>query len=403
MAIVIADPFLPAADHECPIAHAIRAIEGLGESWFINWVVRGSIYDPSMGGDTYHQNWRLFGAMERYLSVQQICHAADTLNSYCDSILADILDANPADWENLKTFFGKQSTLERTSERLRSHRQNGARTALRDGIGPYWHPESDVICELRNKLVHQGGSDPDRKVQQEIDSKNGNWCIIQPDDLVPGVIPVSYSEDDLAVNAQTGYWACRHVQSHIHSMDQNLCARFSLKRVRYRARNLKYGGSSSLGGISLPPGAPLPSSPPPRDVNTAPKTPAINPDYSMITSEKEIACARARMRLRDQLDEFIRRYCEDAGVEIYGVSGGMPGSVLSHTIRGHDLSVIYSLRPADRSHDREELIEVRIREFDFEPLMTIFGTNSQMRDYKSSSFTTDAAEYLKACIDRTLR
>lgn len=341
--------------------------------------------------------------MERYLSVQQICHAADTLNSYCDSILAEILEASPAEWENVKALFGKQSSLEKTLPRLRSHQQTGARKALRDGIGPYWHPESDVICELRNKLVHQGGRDSDRKVQQEIESKNGSWCIIQPDDLPAGVIPISYSGDDLVVDAQTGYWACRHVQNHIHGMDQNLCARFSLKRMRYRPRNLKYGGSSSREGVSLFPGVPLPSSRPPQNVNPPPKTPSINPDYSMINSEKEIACAQARMRLREQLDQLVRKYCEDAGVEIYGVSGGMPGSVLSHTIRGHDLSLIYSLRPADKSHEREEIVEVRIREIGFEPLLTIFGTNSQMRDYNSSSLTTDAVEYLKTCIDRTLR
>ena len=151
------------------------------------------------------------------------------------------------------------------------------------------------------------------------------------------------------------------------------------------------------------PGAPLPSYPPPQNVKSPPETPPVNSDYSMINSEKEIACAQARMRLREQLDEFVRKYCEEAGVEIYGVSGGMQGSVLSNTIRGHDLSLIYSLRPADKSHEREEAVEVRIREIDFEPLMTIFGTNSQMRDYKSSSLTTDAVEYLKACIDKTLR
>ena len=123
----------------------------------------------------------------------------------------------------------------------------------------------------------------------------------------------------------------------------------------------------------------------------------------MITSEKEIACAQARMRMREQFDALVRKYCENAGITIVGISGGMPGSVLSHTIRGHDLSLIYELRPTDNSHDKKEDIEIRIREIDFEPLITIFGTSSQMRDFKTSSLTDEAIAYLKACIDKALQ
>ena len=382
--------------------HAIHALERLSESWFINWMVRGSIHDPSMGGTEHHPNWRFFGAMESYLSVQQVCHAADTLNSYCESILGDILHANPTEWGSVKAYL-KRPDVTSAVERLRAHRQSGVREALRDGIGSFWSPESDVICVLRNKLVHQRGHDPQREVENEIKQKNGQWCIVYPVDLPENVIPIAYNGDTLVVDAKTGHWACRHVQNHIHLMDQNLCARFALIRERYRPKSLKFSGVSRHQGFPLPPGTPLPSLRPAPNAESTPLTPSISPDYTMITSEKEIACAQARMRMREQFDALVRKYCENAGITIVGISGGMPGSVLSHTIRGHDLSLIYELRPTDNSHDKKEDIEIRIREIDFEPLITIFGISSQMRDFKTSSLTDEAIEYLKACIDNALQ
>ena len=249
-----------------------------------------------MGGTQRHENWRFFGAMERYLSVQQVCHAADTLTSYCDSILAEILQACPAEWENVKALLKRRDVGEAIS-RLQNHRQTGSREALRDGVGCFWSPESAVIAVLRTKLVHQGGRDTNRDVEREINSKNGQWCVVYPVDLPRNVIPIAYSGDELVIDAQTGFWACRHVQNHIHLMDQNLCSRFLLGRERYRPRSLKFSGFPARQTLPLPPGTPLPSSPPEAHTNSAPPTPAINPDYTMITSEKEILCAKARMRL----------------------------------------------------------------------------------------------------------
>ena len=382
--------------------HAINALDRLSESWFINWMVRNSIHDPSIGGSGHHPNWRLFGAMESYLSIQQVCHDADTLNSYCESILGDILHANPNEWGHVKTYL-KCGNVTNAVERLRAHRQFGVREALRDGINSSWSPESDVICVLRNKLVHQRGYDPQREVEGEIKEKNGQWCDIHPVDLPENVIPIAYNGDNLVVDAQTAYWACRHVQNHIHLMDQNLCARFSLAKERYRPKNLKFSGISGRQSFPLPPGTPLPSSRPAPNAESIPETPLINPDYTMITSEKEITCAKARSRMRERFNVLVREYCEEARVAIVGFSGGMPGSVLSHTIRGHDLSLIYELQPNDRSHDKKERIEIRIRETNFEPLITVFGTSSQMRDFKASSLTDDAIEYLKTCIDKAIQ
>lgn len=383
-------------------SHAILGMERLSDSWFINWMVRGSIHDPSMGGTNHHPNWRFFGAMERYLSVQQICHAADVLNSYCDSVLADILHVAPNEWDNVKLILSRKDVSDAIN-RLRNHRQSGTREALRDGIQCFWSPESDVICVLRNKLVHQGGNDPNREVESMIASKNGQRCPVYPVDLPPDVIPIAYTGNDLDVDARTGLWACRHVQNHIHLMDQNLSGRFKLPTDRYRPRSLKYSGRSDHRTLPSPPGTPLPTTKPPFETSCAPPTPQINPDYSMIIDEKEISCAQIRMNTRNELDEFVRSYCDEAGVAITGGNGGMPGSVHSHTIRGHDLSLEYRLQPKDALQDKTENVQIRLRERDFVPFLTIFGNSTQMRDFDLPAELEEALEYLKACIDRSLQ
>ena len=382
--------------------HAILSMERLSDSWFINWIVRGSIHDPSMGGSDHHLNWRFFGAMERYLSVQQVCHAADALNSYCDSVLAEILQVAPSEWDNVKTIL-KRKDIADAINCLQSHRQSGAREALRDRIQCFWSPESDVICVLRNKLVHQGGNDPKREVDGMITSKNGQWCPVSPVDLPAGVIPIAYDGDDLVIDAQTGFWACRHVQNHIHLMDQNLSHRYRLATARYRPRSLKYSSRSNHHSLPSPPGTPLPTSKPPMVVRCAPPTPQINPDYFMITDQKEVSCAQARLKTRNDLDGFVRKYCDEAGVEITGVNGGMPGSVHAHTIRGHDLSLEYQLQPRGALEGKKERVQVRIRERELEPFLTIFSNSTQMRDFYLPKAHDDAIEYLKTCIDRALQ
>ncbi len=93
--------------------HAIRTIEGLSSSWFINWILRGSIHDPALGGSEHHQNWRVFGAMEWYLSERQISHAGDSLNTYCQLILAEILQRSEPAWDEVK------SVLQKTGSKTR--------------------------------------------------------------------------------------------------------------------------------------------------------------------------------------------------------------------------------------------------------------------------------------------
>lgn len=385
-----------------PSCHQVLAIERLRESWFINWMVRGSLHDPSMGGSSHHPNWRFFSAMEQYLSVQQICHAGDTLNSYCDSILADILHASPSEWTNVKTLL-RRTDLQDTIDRLRNHRQLGAREALRDGITTFWSPESDVIIALRNKLVHQGGHDKDREVEKMIASKNGQWCSIYPMDLPKDVVPIAYSGDDLVVDAQTGAWACRHVQNHIHIMDQSLCHRFSLPTMRQRSRSLNFTWHSDQRTLPFPPGTPLPTAGPPNRQYVVVEVPLVNPDYSQLMDEQEIGCAQTRVKARDDLDRAVRAYCEEQNVALVGGFGGAPGSLFSNTMRFHDLNLIYKLQEKDSTGSKSHLVEIRVRERDFKPFLTVFGHNSQMKDFSLPEGFDAGLEYAKACIDKALQ
>ncbi len=166
--------------------HAGRALERLMESHVVNGFIRS---DAARNDGVYPGcspvNLEYNDALEFYLGSLQVCHAADTLNSYCQSILSDILATTPGAWNDVRKFFRRQTSSEEMIELLRNYRapDGEVRPAIRDGLQCYWSPESDVIIRMRNKFVHQNGYDPGRDVDREIRSKNDQWCIIFPVDV----------------------------------------------------------------------------------------------------------------------------------------------------------------------------------------------------------------------------
>ncbi|MCX6960735.1 MAG: hypothetical protein NTW91_10760, partial [Verrucomicrobia bacterium] len=293
--------------------------------------------------------------MESYLGRLQVCHSADVLNSYCQSILGEILKQDAGSHEVVKKFFPREKSTE-LSERLFLHRasDHGARRALRDGMQTYWSPESDVIVILRNKFVHQNGYDPERAVEAEIRSKGDQWSIIPPPDIQSGVIPIRYSEDHwLESNIELGTWACAHVRAHIDFMDQDLCTRFDLPRNLWRPRSVKrqYGSMSP----SIRPSIQETESPPQTsDLGNESENIALKPEVShssppaMTTqpSQKEIECAQF---MRETLSSFAQigmEYSKKINAYLVCAGSGMAGVVLNHTIRGHDLEWVMELKPS---------------------------------------------------------
>ena len=92
--------------------HAHLALQELHNVDWLNGVIRGCIWDESLGPPETHPNIRLFGEVERYLSCRQIAHAGDTFNTYCQNILAAILEAGPSQWPKVKSLLSAKTVEE---------------------------------------------------------------------------------------------------------------------------------------------------------------------------------------------------------------------------------------------------------------------------------------------------
>jgi hypothetical protein len=341
--------------------------------------------------------------MESYLGRLQVCHAADVLNSYCQSILGEILKRDAGAYELVGQFFPREKSGE-LSERLFLHRasDHGARRAIRDGFHTYWSPESDVIVILRNKFVHQSGYDPAREVEAEIRSKSDQWCIIPPTEIQPGVIPVRYSSDDwLESDLELGSWAELHVRSHIHFMDQNLCTRFDLPRNLWRSRSMKrkYGSTHS----SASPPVPQTSQPLQMSGSDA-KSDADSVETPPMTTrptQKEIDCSHFMRNTFSSFGQMGMDYAKQIGANFISSGEGMPGVILNHTIRGHDLEWEIELKASENDTEKSEFVRFRMRESDFDPFMTIWGTSSMMKDFPKDDIPEKAKRYLEECIEKT--
>jgi hypothetical protein len=393
--------------------HSIHAQMALGElfdAYFINKFIRSDASHIDSTCPPGHSNHRYNATMESYLGRLQVCHSADVLNSYCQSILGEILKRDAGTHEMVEKFFLREKPAE-LSERLFLHKasDHGARRALRDGMQTYWSPESDVIVTLRNKFVHQNGYDPERAVEAEIRSKEDQWCIIPPTDVQTGAIPVHYSEDHwLESNIELGTWACAHVRAHIDFMDQDLCTRFDLPRNLWRPRSVKrqYGSMSP----SIRPSIQQTESPPKtsdfaKDSENVALKPQVRhssqPAMTTSPSQKEIQCAQF---MRETLRSFAQmgiEYAKKINARLIGADSGSYGILLNHTIQGHDLGYEMELKPSESDDGKSEFICFRVRESDFEPFLTIWGTSSQMKDFPRDDIPENAKRYLEECIDKT--
>jgi hypothetical protein len=390
--------------------HAQRALEDLQEAYFINWFIRSDASRVDASCPPGHANHVYNAKMESYLGRLQVCHAADVLNSYCQSILGEILKRDAAIYEAVTKFFPREKP-EELPERLFMHRASdiGARRALRDRFQTYWSPESDVIITLRNKFVHQSGYDPEREVDAVIRSKGNQWCIVPPSDIQPGVIPIRYSEDHwLEANLELGTWACVHVRAHINFMDYDLCTRFDLPRNLWRPRSVKrqYGSMSpSIRPLIQQTESPSQTSDPNKKSENITVKPQMSryspPAMTTQSSQKEIECAQF---MRETLSSFAQmgmEYAEKINARFIGGGSEMAGIVLGHTIRGHDLAWEIELKASEDDAEKSEFVRFRVRESDFDPFLTIWGTSSQMKDFTRGDIPEKAKRYLEECIEKT--
>jgi hypothetical protein len=400
--------------------HAHRALESLQQSWAVNKfihsdAVRNDAHCPSPG----NPNERFNGLREYYLGSLQVCHAADALNSYCQSILAEIIKTDAQAWADFDATIdpGKRIKREAMIANLLSHRErDGAiRAHLRDVIQCYWPFESDVITCLRNKFVHQNGHDPKRSVEALIASKKRPWCVICVD-AKQGADEVRYFDAEwLDADVKLGEWACAHFRTHIHSMDQNLCYRFKLPRDRSLSRPISRQLGSlptprrpmnpQFGGLSVnlaSTTADMPSNQQPTGTTAEKKAePKVRRLIARKTKE-ETDCELAWHDLKDAIFQFIKEYTKKIGVAIRSQHGGGIGN-WAHSVRGLELCLDYEMGPEVADHfSTSDFIGIRLRERDLVPYVTIWSRRSQMRDFVTPKINPEIQNYLMDVIDKVI-
>lgn len=386
--------------------HAVTAMNALHSASFQNGVIRGSIWDPSWGDDHTHPNAPLFGEVEWYLTCRQVAHAGDTFNTYCQSILAEILRSDLDQWGKLKSKFQK-FTVEEVIERLNLQLEcdGKVREILRKKIRTTWCNEMEIIAVLRNKIVHQAGIDPEGKLAGAIKKFPPGQMHSSLTTLAPDDFPVDIAPDGkLIIDAKTGYWAAQHVLNLIHLMDQNLCARFSLKRSLKPIQKHSFKSSGGNSTRMLLPGTPLPQ---PLPVTApAPSQPLESlefPPYEPMADPKEQACAKTWHRVTTEINDFVHATCDEVGVRMVGGSGGrIAGTPRSDTLEGHDRDLNYKLQGVGAMNDLDNELGVRLRQTDFEPYVTIWSTNTQMKDYRPCELSEAVKAHLIKSIQQTV-
>jgi len=116
---------------------------------------------------------------------------------------------------------------------------------------------------------------------------------------------------------------------------------------------------------------------------------------------EEILFANIRQKLKDDIHAFVQSYAEEAEVKIVGLSAALSGSILGHTLQGHDISLEYDLE--DSQNDlHKEFLGIRIRHENWKPKVTIWARMSMMETFFSDQLTEVIKEKLRACIDKTI-
>lgn len=382
--------------------HAHLALQELHNVDWLNGVIRGCIWDESLGSPETHPNIRLFGEVERYLSCRQIAHAGDTFNTYCQNILAAILEADPSQWPKVKNLL-REKTVEAEISRLRKQKDydEPVREALRDRLDVFWCNELEIICTLRNKIVHQAAIDHEREVAQTTAKFPPGQHPLPPPDLEPG-FPVEVGADgSLLVDAKSAHWANIYVGYHIHAMDQTICHQFGVPREPRPRPSLPFHFSGGKNYRVLWPGTPLPKPLPIQRPRPAPALPPLPPISPMLDA-KEIACAQKWHALRGELDGVVRAICEQSGVEIDGIFRHLAGTPAPHTIAHHEFHLGYDLRPVASSESRQNRLGIRIRQKNFVPFITIWSDRTMMRDFEQTDNIAAIKEELTKAIHATV-
>ncbi len=120
-----------------------------------------------------------------------------------------------------------------------------------------------------------------------------------------------------------------------------------------------------------------------------------------MATQEEIQFAKTRQKLKDDINAFVQSYVEEAEVKIMGVFAALSGSVLGHTLQGHDMNLEYELEDSQNDFHKE-LLGIRIRHENWKPKVTIWARKSMMETFFADQLTEVLKEKLRECIDKTI-
>lgn len=371
----------------------------------LNGVIRGCIVDPELETADGHPNTSLFSEVEWYLTCRQIAHAGDTYNTYCQRILAEILEADTSIFNIVSKHLRPKSDRLEVIQRLKIQRQtdNNVREALRDSLALPWCNEVEIICELRNKVVHQCGWDTEGKVAEKAEEFSPGQYWLKPTDLDPKDYPIDCAADGkLVIDARAAHWATRWVEHHIHMMDQTICGRFGVPRSRKKPPSSSFRFRDGTHTSPFPPGMPLPSSPPPKQAETVPPLSELHDPtiLSPMASPEEIACNKTWHQLKGDLDSFVRDRCQQDGIEIRRTQCNLAGRPLGHTIANHEYHLGYGLSNTGESTERN-FLGIRLRQQDFKPIVTVWSTKTRMHDFDANEALDQAKDEIITALHAT--
>lgn len=118
-------------------------------------------------------------------------------------------------------------------------------------------------------------------------------------------------------------------------------------------------------------------------------------------SEAEIHFSKIRHKLKDEIHDFVQNYAKKAEVTFIGLSIGLAGSVLGHTLQGHDVAFEYNLADS-KDEARTEFLGIRIRHEAWKPKVTIWGSRSMMESFFAEELTEAMKEKIRDCVDKTI-
>lgn len=194
-------------------------------------------------------------AVSRLIGIAQLCRAVDIYNWYCREAFKLSLSSNPGPVvDAIRNQTGKiakiidnadsqgKDAASEIIQKLLSGRASGDKQ-IRDTIHIHLdvlqNPETELLCECRNILVHKRGHDELGEIAQGIQNLGSNRSLIGVQGYPDGHMPIALdANNNLLIDAEIGGWAVKFIHQQIFMMDQNFSHVYELPRKAWEPQSI---------------------------------------------------------------------------------------------------------------------------------------------------------------------